>query len=183
MAVPPWPLRADRELEREQLKAEMTVERLRRQLNDCTDRRKVGRLERDLDMALTDAAMAERLSEAAAADEAEMWEQLWQTPQAVMWEQNGWSREVALYVRFTLAAEAGDLKAAGEARQRSDRLGLNPLALLRLRWEIERTDEAEKRGERRRSTPASAAPAPTGSAAPRKDPREAFRVVDGGKSA
>ncbi|MCO1575351.1 hypothetical protein M8C13_06200 [Crossiella sp. SN42] len=65
-----------------------------------------------------------------------LWAQLWATPQAWAWERLGWMVEPALYVRLLVAAEAGHLKSAAEARQWSDRLGLSPLALLRLRWEI-----------------------------------------------
>ncbi len=45
-------------------------------------------------------------------------------------------REVALYARHQAKAEGGSLDDAKEARQREDRLGLNDLAMLRLRWEI-----------------------------------------------
>jgi hypothetical protein len=68
--------------------------------------------------------------------ELELWQELWRLPQAIAWEQTGWTREVAGYVRWTVLGEAGDLNAAKEARQLSDRLGLSPLAMLRLRWEI-----------------------------------------------
>ena len=74
--------------------------------------------------------------EAAAELELELWRDLWATPQAVQWDRLGWVREVAQYVRWKVAAELGDLNASKEARQLSDRLGLTPLAMLRLRWEI-----------------------------------------------
>jgi len=74
--------------------------------------------------------------EAAAELELELWRELWSTPQAVQWDRLGWRREVAQYVRWKVAAELGDLNASKEARQLSDRLGLTPLAMLRLRWEI-----------------------------------------------
>ena len=45
--------------------------------------------------------------------------------------------EVALYCRYMAMAGAGDMKAAGEARQWSDRLGLNPAAMLRNRWKVD----------------------------------------------
>ncbi|WP_074848216.1 hypothetical protein [Gordonia westfalica] len=51
----------------------------------------------------------------------------------MIWEESHTHREVAQYVRWKVRAEQGDLKAAAEARQLSDRLGLNPLALMRLR--------------------------------------------------
>ncbi|MCO1575490.1 hypothetical protein M8C13_06930 [Crossiella sp. SN42] len=75
-----------------------------------------------------DPAFAER--------ESALWTTLWRTPQAVAWERLDWLVEPALYVRLVAAAEAKHLKSAAEARQWSDRLGLSPLALLRLRWEI-----------------------------------------------
>ena len=68
--------------------------------------------------------------------EAIVWEELWQTPQAHAWEQMHWTREVAQYVRWKVKAEGGDLDASKEARQLADRLGLTPLSMLRLRWEV-----------------------------------------------
>lgn len=78
------------------------------------------------------------------ATERKLWAELWRTPQAVMWERTHAHREVAAYVRWSLAAEAGDLRAAPEARQLSDRLGLTPLALRRLEWEIVEATEAKQ---------------------------------------
>ena len=69
--------------------------------------------------------------------EAEMWATLWRAPQAVVWDELGWTMEVALYCRYMAMASAGDMKAAGEARQWSDRLGLNPAAMLRNRWRVD----------------------------------------------
>ena len=77
--------------------------------------------------------------------ERKLWNDLWRTPQAVMWERTHAHREVAAYVRWSLLAETGDIKAAPEARQMSDRLGLTPLALRRLEWEIVEDELAEKR--------------------------------------
>ena len=53
----------------------------------------------------------------------------------------------------------------------SDRLGLNPLALLRLRAEVEHVEEAEDRGKRRRGTAKADAPEPKD---PPDDPRLAL---------
>jgi hypothetical protein len=82
-------------------------------------------------------------------------DELWSTPQAIIWEESFAHREVAQYVRWKIRGEQGDLKASVEARQLSDRLGLNPLALMRLRTEIEHADEAADKGDKRRkaSTP------------------------------
>ncbi|WP_433415052.1 hypothetical protein ACQP1V_36310 [Microtetraspora malaysiensis] len=75
--------------------------------------------------------------------ELEVWAELWRTPQAAAWERLEWTRTVARYVRYLLAAEAGDSRIAAEVRQMEDRLGLNPMALLRLRWQIEDDQDAE----------------------------------------
>lgn len=85
--------------------------------------------------------------------EAEMWTELWKTPQAVAWEALGYYREVAQYVRWKVLGELGNLDAAKEARQLSDRLGLTPLSMLRLRWEVDQRDEVGDARERR-ETPA-----------------------------
>jgi hypothetical protein len=76
-----------------------------------------------------------------------VWREIWKTPMAVGWERLGWERAVAAYVLVTVEAEAmrsADVKIwislLAEARQHEDRLGLTPMALLRLRWEIS-TDE------------------------------------------
>lgn len=86
-----------------------------------------------------------------------MWFELWRTPQAVMWERQGWTREVAQYARLKVLAELGDLDAQKEARQIGDRIGVTPLALLRLRWEVvdgaaaaQRPDPTAPRGSRAR---------------------------------
>ncbi|WP_372699406.1 hypothetical protein [Arthrobacter sp. JSM 101049] len=75
------------------------------------------------------------------------WRTIWKTPQAVAWDQLGWRHDVALYVRLLVASEAGSLKAASEARQWSNLLGLNPSAMLRNRWRIATDQVAEKRQE------------------------------------
>lgn len=81
-----------------------------------------------------------------AAREAELWAEIWRTPQAVAWERLRWTHEVAQYVRWRVLAERGGLDQAKEARQLADRLGLSPLALLRLRWQIV-DDEAPQQAE------------------------------------
>lgn len=77
--------------------------------------------------------------------ERKLWGELWKTPQAVLWERTHAHREVAAYVRWSLLAETGDIKAAPEARQLSDRLGLTPLALRRLECEIVADEVSTKR--------------------------------------
>jgi hypothetical protein len=97
--------------------------------------------------------------------EASLWKTLWSTPQSVQWERLGWTRDVAQYVRHKVLGELGELDDAREARQWSDRLGLTPLALLRLRWEVAEDETAAKRQER------TAAAAPTSA-------RDRLRIVD-----
>ena len=87
--------------------------------------------------------------------ELEVWERIWRTPQAAAWVTLGWTFDIALYVRWQVAAsEAEDstlteaLKAGNEARQWSDRLGLNPTAMLKNRWRIRADEVAEKRTEK-----------------------------------
>lgn len=76
--------------------------------------------------------------------ETDIWSAAWSTPQAAAWERFAWTLDVALYVRFMALAETGDLNAAKEARQWSDRLGLSPLAMLRLQWRVVQNDIAER---------------------------------------
>jgi hypothetical protein len=122
-------------------------------------------VQRKLDGAQSAATVLDKQIEATAALEAELWRDLWATPQAVAWERLGWTREVAQYVRWKVKAELGDLDASKEARQLGDRLGLTPLALLRLRWEIAPDEVAEQRQERTTQ-------------ARKKTARQRLRVVD-----
>ena len=75
--------------------------------------------------------------------EAEIWAELWATPQAVAWESLGWTRIVARYARVAVAAECGEGGAMilAECRQLEDRLGLSPMAMKRLQWQVEDLDE------------------------------------------
>jgi len=68
----------------------------------------------------------------------ELWADLWTSPQAVAWEEMGWSRLVGRYAKLLIAAEKSDATAAllGEVRQLEDRLGLSPMAMKRLLWEV-----------------------------------------------
>lgn len=75
--------------------------------------------------------------------EQQLWAELWRTPQAVMWEQLGWTRVVARYARIVLASESDDASVAllAEVRQMEDRLGLSPMAMKRLGWDIQKDGE------------------------------------------
>ncbi|MCU1679216.1 MAG: hypothetical protein JWM93_3974 [Frankiales bacterium] len=74
-----------------------------------------------------------------------LWADMWKTPQAAAWDQLGWTRDVAQYVRHKTLGELGSLDDAKEARQWSDRLGLNPVAMLRLRWRVSVDEVAPRR--------------------------------------
>ena len=134
---------------------------LQDELDSCEDGRKIKRLNRELEETIRQGTTLDAQIAQMRAMEVELWVDLWATPQAAMWEKLAWNREVAQYVRWKVRGELGDLDAAKEARQWSDRLGLNPLAMLRLRLEIERTDEAVDRGSARRTRQASAQPKQT----------------------
>jgi hypothetical protein len=87
--------------------------------------------------------------------ELEVWSQIWRTPQAAAWITLGWTFDIALYVRWQVAASESEaatlteaLKAGNEARQWSDRLGLNPTAMLKNRWRVRSDEVTEKRAEK-----------------------------------
>lgn len=69
---------------------------------------------------------------------ADLWSQLWRTPQAKAWLSLGWTRTVARYATLVIACEGEAMTAAllAEVRQMEDRLGLSPMAMKRLQWEI-----------------------------------------------
>jgi hypothetical protein len=79
--------------------------------------------------------------------EAEAWPVLWRTPQATAWARMQLARTVARYVRALVKAERPSAAAflLSEVRQLEDRLGLTPMAMLRLRWEIAPDQLAEQR--------------------------------------
>lgn len=99
--------------------------------------------------ALKERTRATLMAKAQKQAETALWRDLWKTPQATQWEKLGWTRDVAQYVRHKAKAEAGSLVDAKEARMQADRLGLTPLALLRLRWEIVQVATATKAPVRR----------------------------------
>lgn len=175
--APNWPLPADvvRQV-KQQLSEELAVD-LAQQMEETDDGRTLRRLERQLVTAKSTARILAEEIKLEQRLERELWTALWRTPQAAVWEQSGWTRDVAQYARLKVRGELGDLAAAKEARQWSDRLGLNPTAMLKLRWQIEQTNEAEERGRQRRSAPAPA-PAPAGTAdQPAVDPRTILHAV------
>lgn len=82
------------------------------------------------------------------------WAQLWKTPQAVMWEKQHVEQLVARYVLLESKLADADSREAKTAsfwatlRDFEDRLGLSPMSLMKLQWEVEGTteDSGEKFG-------------------------------------
>ena len=109
---------------------------------------------------------------ASAAYDEQTWRDLWSSPQAVAWERLGIGciRMVARYVVLLAEAEVGEPKAAMEVRQLEDRLGLSPMAMRRLLWEIVADDTAAARPR----------PAPRSTAATRRE--RVLEVIDGGRA-
>ncbi len=135
--TPEWPLIPDVATTVRRDLAVAKVEQLQADRSDLEAQGKpTGLIERRIDQALVVAEVAERQLAAAAGLEAALWSDLWRTPMAVQWEALGWTRDVAQYVRHKVLGELGELEHAKEARVWSDRLGLNSLALLRLRWQV-----------------------------------------------
>lgn len=70
----------------------------------------------------------------------DLWVELWRSPQALVWSEGGSAhvRLVARYAVILLICEGPDATAAllSECRQLEDRLGLSPMAMKRLQWEI-----------------------------------------------
>lgn len=170
--APNWPLPADVALQTRLRLAKESAERLTAELEECEDGRTRRRLERELLASQSDVSLLTAQEKQQKRLEAEVWRGLWRTPQAVMWERLGWTRDVAQYARLLVRADLGDLNAGKEARQWSDRLGLNPMAMLRLRWEVEPGDDGDTRRPPRRPTPG---PRPVGRSG--ADARDILRIV------
>lgn len=83
------------------------------------------------------------------ADLLERWVYLWKLPQAIAWEKIQMYRVVARYCMILCYAETSALPAMQtSAVQLEDRLGLNPMSMLRLRWTVAEDELAEKRDEK-----------------------------------
>lgn len=78
--------------------------------------------------------------------EGELWARLWKTPQSWAWERLGWVDIVARYARLLTEAEVRGARVMilAEVRQLEDRLGLTPMSMLRLRWEVAADDGDEQ---------------------------------------
>lgn len=105
------------------------------------------------------------------------WSELWKSPMAPEYADvdiNGLYRVAVLTNDFYAATTAKERAFAQVRLEKADaEYGLNPLARRRLEWQIEQTEDAQRRGRRRRAAEQSVA-AP---AAPADDPR--LRLVQG----
>lgn len=135
-APPPWPLGSDVKLETTIALLKLDLKEIQEEVKWGSNARERSAARRRLDRTKKKLAEFEARRKAASRIEREIWKALWATPQALQWEKRGWYREVALYARHQAHAEAGSLDDSKEARQREDRLGLNDMSMLRLRWEI-----------------------------------------------
>lgn len=131
-APPPWPLQPNLRLTSA---LRSTIGR-KGKLEAKAEMEPTPEIERQIEILEDRIALLQDQIKASVLAELRIWFELWRTPQAVMWERLGWTRDVAQYARWQALGEGGDLNPAKEARQLGDRLGLTPLALLRLRWEI-----------------------------------------------
>jgi hypothetical protein len=99
------------------------------------------------------------------------WVDIWQSPMAPEFEKSD------IHGLYILAALIDSFwttptrEIAGEIRLQRQAFGLTPIDRRRLQWEIERTDEAQEKGERRRA----ARPKPE--ADPAKDPRTVLKLA------
>ena len=146
--TPKWPLLPDVALRTRRDLAATKVEDLRDKLNEAEfDGKPTATIEQRLDTALERLAILEAQVRDQRKLELVLWRELWVLPQACEWERLGWLRDVAQYVRHKVMAELGDLDAAKEARQWSDRIGLTPMSMLRLRWRVVVDEVAARREE------------------------------------
>lgn len=175
--IPDWPLEPDAELTARAEDAQDAVSRLEDEIEQCDDGRRLGRLRRQLDQARTREAVATNLWDRQCEIELELWNQLWSTPQATMWEASpAYARMLAQFVRWNVRGEQGDLKAAREARIRAKDFGLTPLTLMGLKVEVERAGDAETKGQRRRASQ-PVVPSTSGDKPKSADPRAGLYAV------
>ena len=75
--------------------------------------------------------------------ELDLWARLWETPQAVMWEQLHQEFEVASYVRLLARAELPRSSAIvwGQVKQFAESLGLSVSGMQRNRWVVAKRDD------------------------------------------
>jgi hypothetical protein len=98
------------------------------------------------------------------------WADVWRSPMAPEFDQSDVHGLLILAVLVDGFWVRPHWTAAAEIRLQGQRFGLSPLDRRRLQWEIERVDEAQDKGRKRRQQ--AATPAETGA-----DPRDVLRAV------
>lgn len=83
------------------------------------------------------------------ASEKKLWRLLWRKPQAIMWQRNGLTFQVAAYVRAFLEANQRSAPASLKTAvlRMEDTLGISTVGLNALRWRIAADELASKRTE------------------------------------
>ncbi|MCI3271013.1 hypothetical protein MQP27_07800 [Streptomyces sp. 7R015] len=101
----------------------------------------------------------------------DLWERLWETPQATMWEQLSQEFEVASYVRLLVRAEKPGSSAIiwGQVKQFAESLGLSVSGMQRNRWTIAAVNDLD---EDQAANPSAVSPV--------ADLRERLKAVQGG---
>jgi hypothetical protein len=105
------------------------------------------------------------------------WEDVWRSPMAAEFDQSDIHGLFMLAVLVDGFWTKPHWTAAAEIRLQGQRFGLSPLDRRRLQWEIEKVDEAQAKGEQRRSRPQASTPVATTRKKPGGDPRDFLRVV------
>lgn len=72
------------------------------------------------------------------AAERKLWNRLWKSPQAIMWDQLGQEMQVALYVRRAIEAEERGASSSltTVVLRLADNLGISVLGMRQLRWKV-----------------------------------------------
>jgi hypothetical protein len=103
------------------------------------------------------------------------WRDVWSSPMAPEYDdsdRHGLFMLALLVNDYWTADSARDRKdLAAEIRQQGQRFGLSPIDRRRLQWEIERSEDAQEKGSRRRAKTVTAKAPSSG------DPRSVLRVV------
>lgn len=102
----------------------------------------------------------------------EWWATVWASPMAAEWldaDVPGLVLLAELWDDFYKARGTSDrLKLSAELRLQEARFGLAPMDRRRLQWEVERSEDAQDRGRRRRVRSADASAKPSAAADPRR---------------
>jgi len=104
------------------------------------------------------------------------WHDVWRSPMAPEYDASDKHGLFLLAVLVDRFWERPDKELAAEIRLQRQCFGLSPIDRRRLQWEIERTDEAQDRGRRRRTAAEESEPASPAKAAA-ADPRDVLRAV------